>query len=64
MRLHEWVAIEKGYFHAGDSDHELDNALVCHDGKLHDLGDKIGAYQTFEAGRSCNVIAAHDREAM
>ena len=58
MRLHEWVAIEKGYFHAVDLDHELDNVLVGHDGKLHDLGDKIGAYQTFEEGRSCDVSAA------
>ena len=31
MRLHEWVAIEKGYFHAVDLDHELDNVLVGHD---------------------------------
>jgi hypothetical protein len=58
MRLHEWVAIEKGYFHAVDLDHELDNVLVGHDGKLHDLGNRIGAYQTFEEGRSCDVSAA------
>ena len=58
MRLHEWVAIEKGYFHDAGLDHELDNVLVGHDGKLHDLGDKVGAYQTFEEGRTCDVSSA------
>jgi hypothetical protein len=32
--------------------------LVGHDGKLHDLGDKVGAYQTFEEGRTCDVSSA------
>ncbi|MBK18433.1 MAG: hypothetical protein CMM52_06315 [Rhodospirillaceae bacterium] len=58
MRLHEWVAIEKGYFHDAGLEHELDDVLVGHDGRLHDLGDKIGAYQTFEDGRSCDVSCA------
>ncbi len=58
MRLHEWVAIEKGYFHDADLNHRLDNVLVGHDGKLHDLGDKTGAYQTFEEGRTCDVSSA------
>jgi hypothetical protein len=58
MRLHEWVAIEKGYFHDAGLDHELDDVLVGHDGKLHDLGDKVGAYQTFEEGRTCDVSSA------
>lgn len=58
MRLHEWVAIEKGYFHQAGLHHELDNVLVGSDGKLHDLGDRVGAYQTFEEGRSCDVSAA------
>jgi len=58
MRLQEWVAIEKGYFHDAGLEHELDNVLVGHDGKLHDLGDKVGAYQTFEEGRTCDVSSA------
>lgn len=58
MRLHEWVAIEKGYFHDAGLEHELDNVLVGQDGKLHDLGDKVGAYQTFEEGRTCDVSSA------
>jgi len=58
MRLHEWVAIEKGYFLDAGLDHELDNVLVGHGGKLHDLGDKVGAYQTFEEGRTCDLSSA------
>jgi len=58
MRLHEWIAIEKGYFDEVGLDHELDNVLVGKDGKLHDLGDKVGAYQTFEEGRSCDISSA------
>jgi len=58
MRLHEWIAIEKGYFDEVGLDHELDNVLVGQGGKLHDLGDKVGAYQTFEEGRSCDVSSA------
>ena len=51
-------SIEKGYFHDAGLNHELDNVLVGHDGKLHDLGDKVGAYQTFEEGRTCDVSSA------
>ncbi|MDX1404125.1 MAG: hypothetical protein R3192_06295 [Woeseiaceae bacterium] len=58
MRLHEWVAEEKGYFEDEGLDYEFTDALRSSDGKLHDLGNKVGAYQTFEAGRSCNVSSA------
>jgi len=58
MRLHEWVAIEKGYFDEVGLNHELDNVLIGEGGKLHDLGNKVGAYQTFEDGRSCDVSSA------
>ena len=58
MRLHEWVAIEKGYFDEVGLNHELDNVLIGEDGKLHDLGNKVGAFQTFEDGRSCDVSSA------
>jgi len=58
MRLHEWVAEEKGYFADEGLVYEFVSELVSSDGKIHDLGDKIGAYQTFEQGRESNVCSA------
>ena len=58
MRLHEWVARDKGYFAAEGLDYEFRDQLPSPDGKLHDLGDRIGAYQTFERGRDANVNCA------
>jgi len=58
MRLHEWVAEEKGYYKAEGLAYEFRGQLTSDDGKLHDLGDKVGAYQTFEKGRTCNVSTA------
>ena len=58
FRLHEWVAVEKGYFAEEELDYVFNESLLSKDGKRHDLGDKIGAYQTFENGRSCDVSAA------
>lgn len=58
MRLQEWVAVEKGYFDEERLDYELVDQLGSTTGRLHDLGDKVGAYQTFEKGRSCDVSSA------
>ena len=58
MRLHEWVAEEKGYFAAEGLDYEFRDELVSKDGKKHDLGDKVGAFQTFEHGRTTDVSCA------
>jgi ABC-type nitrate/sulfonate/bicarbonate transport system substrate-binding protein len=58
MRLHEWVAEEKGYFRAEGLDYEFQDQLTSVDAKYHDLGDKVGAYQTFEKGRTCDVSGA------
>src|SRR3954452_21525532 len=58
MRLHEWVAEEKGYFAAEGLDYEFRDQLTSRDGKQHDLGNKVGAYQTFEQGRSSDVSCA------
>ena len=58
MRLQEWVAEEKGYFADEGLDYVSGEELVSEDGKRHDLGDKVGAYQTFEKGRSCDVSSA------
>jgi ABC-type nitrate/sulfonate/bicarbonate transport system substrate-binding protein len=58
MRLHEWVAEQKGYFAAEGLDYEFRDELSSQDGKKHYLGDKVGAYQTFERGRSSDISCA------
>lgn len=59
MRLQEWVAQEKGYFDAEGLDYTLENQLAAmQKDHLHDLGDKVGAYQTFEEGRTADVSCA------
>ena len=58
MRLHEWVADEKGYFTDAGLEYEFRAALKSTDTKGHDLGDRVGAYQTFERGRTCDVSSA------
>jgi hypothetical protein len=58
MRLHEWVAEEKGYFAAEGLGYEFREQLSSKDGKKHDLGNKVGAYQTFEQGRTSDVSCA------
>ena len=58
MRLQEWVAEEKGYFSAEGLEYEFREEILSKEGKKHDLGDKIGAYQTFENGRSTDVSCA------
>ncbi|HUH86234.1 MAG TPA: hypothetical protein VLX85_16620 [Stellaceae bacterium] len=58
MRLQEWVAEEKGYFSAEGLDYAFHDELVSKDGKRHDLGTKVGAYQTFEQGRKSDISCA------
>src|SRR5580693_7875039 len=58
MRLQEWVAEEKGYFTQEGLDYEFREALGSKDVKQHDLGYKVGAYQTFEQGRSSDISCA------
>ena len=58
MRLHEWVAEEKGYFAAEDLDYEFHEAIPSAEGRQHNLGDKVGAYQTFEKGRGSDIGCA------
>jgi hypothetical protein len=58
MRLHEWVAEEKGYFDEEGLDFEYVEQLTKKNAKAHDLGNKVGAYQTFENGRTCDVSSA------
>jgi ABC-type nitrate/sulfonate/bicarbonate transport system substrate-binding protein len=58
FRLHEWVAEEKGYFRAEGLDYEFREMVRATDGKIHDKGDKVGAFQSFEEGRKSNVSCA------
>lgn len=59
MRLQEWIAQEKGYFDAEGLNYELKDQLSgMQKDHLHDLGDKVGAYQTFEEGRTADVSCA------
>src|SRR5919107_65534 len=58
MRLHEWLAEEKGYFRDAGLDYAFQDSLVGGGNRLHDLGDRVGAYQTYEKGRTCDVSSA------
>ncbi len=59
FRLQEWVAEEKGYFAQEGLDYEFrDYVSSADEARKHDLGVKVGAYQTFERGRSCDVSGA------
>ena len=58
FRLQEWVAEEKGYFAAEGLDYEFRETMDSTSGSGHQLGNKVGAYQTLEAGRACNVSGA------
>lgn len=58
FRLHEWVAEEKGYFADEGLDYVFRETMDSKNAQAHNLGDKVGAYQTFEAGRACNVSGA------
>src|SRR6201987_3472100 len=58
FRLQEWVAEEKDYFRKKGLEYEFRELMRATDGKIHDKGDKVGAYQSFEEGRKSNVSCA------
>ena len=58
FRLQEWVAEEKGYFAAEGLDYLFREEVQATDGKVHDKGVKVGAYQSFEEGRASDVSCA------
>jgi len=58
FRLQEWVAEEKGYFTQEGLDYEFREEVQSTDGRVHDQGGKVGAYQSFEAGRKSDVSCA------
>jgi hypothetical protein len=56
FRLQEWIAEEKGYFTAEGLDYEFREKIRSTAGQHHDMGgQRVGAYQSFEAGRSADV---------
>src|SRR5947209_16514746 len=58
FRLHEWVAEEKGYFAAEGLDYDFQETVQSSDGKVHAQGDKVGAMQSFEKGRTSDISCA------
>ncbi len=59
FRLQEWVAEEKGYFRDQGLDYEFrDNYGVGDAAVKHATPDRVGAYQSFEQGRACDVSCA------
>jgi hypothetical protein len=58
FRLQEWVAEEKGYFRDAGLDYVFRELIRSTDGKHHDRGDKVGAFQSFERGREAAVSCA------
>jgi len=58
FRLQEWVAEEKGYFRDAGLDYMFQELIQSSDGKHHDRGDRIGAFQSFERGREAAVSCA------
>ena len=58
FRLHEWVAEEKGYFKQEGLEYEFRELVQSSDGASQQLGDKVGAMQTFERGRKSDISCA------
>jgi ABC-type nitrate/sulfonate/bicarbonate transport system substrate-binding protein len=58
FRLQEWVAKEKGYFRDEGLDYIFQELIQSSDGAHHYKGDKVGAMQSFERGRSSDVSCA------
>jgi ABC-type nitrate/sulfonate/bicarbonate transport system substrate-binding protein len=58
FRLHEWIAEEKGYFAAEGLEYEFQETVQSTDGKAHAQGDKVGAMQTIEKGRTSDISCA------
>ena len=56
FRLQEWVAEEKGYFRDEGLDYVFQELIRSTDGSHHYKGDKVGAMQSFERGRSSDVM--------
>src|SRR5579862_5595772 len=58
FRLQEWVADLNGYFTDEGLDYVFQELVRSSDGRHHDRGDKVGAFQSFERGREAAVSCA------
>ncbi len=58
FRLHEWVAEEKGYFKAEGLDYEFRELVQSTAGQIHATANRIGAFQSLEAGRKSDISCA------
>ena len=58
FRLQEWVAEEKGYFSDEGLNYVFQELVQNTDGQIHDQPHKVGAYQSFEKGRTSDVSCA------
>lgn len=58
FRLQEWVAEENGYFRDCGLNYVFQELIQSTDGKHHDRGDRVGAFQSFERGREAAVSCA------
>jgi hypothetical protein len=59
FRLQEWIAEEKGYFRDEGLDYEFRELIRATGGRHHDKGgERVGAYQSLEAGRAADVSCA------
>ncbi|MDE1969711.1 MAG: ABC transporter substrate-binding protein [Alphaproteobacteria bacterium] len=58
FRLQEWVAEEKGYFRDEGLDYEFRETMDSSTGHGHQLGNKVGAFQSIEQGRACDISGA------
>ena len=58
FRLQEWVAEEKDYFRDEELDYEFRETMDSSTGQGHQLGNKVGAFQSIEQGRTCDISGA------
>jgi hypothetical protein len=58
FRLQEWIARDKGYYEDEGLEYEFRELIQSTDGKHHDKGNKVGAFQSFEQGRKADVSCA------
>ncbi len=58
FRLQEWVAEEKDYFRKEGLDYEFRELVRATGGQIHNKGNKVGAFQSFEEGRKASVSCA------
>jgi len=58
FRLQEWVAEEKDYFRDEGLDYIFREMVQSTEGRVHDKGDRVGAFQSFEEGRKSDISCA------